>query len=597
MTMTTSVEAMSPTAAGTREAAPGRGDRRLVWALLALSVLPLVVSAGLLVFDVGASYRAAADWALIEMQIRDIGREPVLTGLYSRSEWSHPGPAQFFLLAPFYWLTGGASFGTWLGALVVNAGALLGMGLVARRRGGTPLLLITILAGSLLVRTLGADFVRDPWNCYMTVLPFGLAVFLAWSLTAGDSWGLPLAVGVTSFVAQAHVGYVVLAVPLLAFGALSLVIRVLRSGGVGQRRSLKRASIVAVAVGGLLWLPPLIDLVLNAPSNAGNLIRYFQTTEDEAHTLVDGWNVISAQLSTLPEWLTWHRTPTALTGEPPSLYGPPLPVLLAVVIAAGALLVKRRIDAGGELVATFAVVVGLGVIAIARTVGLAFDYRLRWTWILGMVAFVIVAWGGWSFVSNRWSRAGRVLGPLTVAVVAVVTGLNVVSALRAGVPYEADSVVLADVMPEVLEAIEGTDGEVLVTDSLAGSWHARGVVLELERRGFAARVPAERKELFGDSRVVGEATPQARIHVGVDSELGPLGGDPNLRLLSEWRSLSPADVAELEARTAEVDADLEAGRIDQVEHELEKAAIERSLNRTDTISFAVATYLDTSLAD
>ncbi len=595
--MTTSVEAMSPTAAGTREAAPGRGDRRLVWALLALSVLPLVVSAGLLVFDVGASYRAAADWALIEMQIRDIGREPVLTGLYSRSEWSHPGPAQFFLLAPFYWLTGGASFGTWLGALVVNAGALLGMGLVARRRGGTPLLLITILAGSLLVRTLGADFVRDPWNCYMTVLPFGLAVFLAWSLTAGDSWGLPLAVGVTSFVAQAHVGYVVLAVPLLAFGALSLVIRVLRSGGVGQRRSLKRASIVAVAVGGLLWLPPLIDLVLNAPSNAGNLIRYFQTTEDEAHTLVDGWNVISAQLSTLPEWLTWHRTPTALTGEPPSLYGPPLPVLLAVVIAAGALLVKRRIDAGGELVATFAVVVGLGVIAIARTVGLAFDYRLRWTWILGMVAFVIVAWGGWSFVSNRWSRAGRVLGPLTVAVVAVVTGLNVVSALRAGVPYEADSVVLADVMPEVLEAIEGTDGEVLVTDSLAGSWHARGVVLELERRGFAARVPAERKELFGDSRVVGEATPQARIHVGVDSELGPLGGDPNLRLLSEWRSLSPADVAELEARTAEVDADLEAGRIDQVEHELEKAAIERSLNRTDTISFAVATYLDTSLAD
>lgn len=585
---------MSPTASGTGEAAPGRGDRRLVWVLLALSVLPLVVSAGLLVFDVGASYRAAADWALIEMQIRDIGREPVLTGLYSRSDWSHPGPAQFFLLAPFYWLTGGASFGTWLGALVVNAGALLGMGLVARRRGGTPLLLITILAGSLLVRTLGADFVRDPWNPYMTVLPFGLAVFLAWSLTAGDSWALPLAVGVTSFVAQAHVGYVVLAVPLLAFGALSLFIRVRRSGGVGQRHSLKRASIVAVAVGALLWLPPLIDLVLNAPSNAGNLTRYFQTTEDEAHTLVDGWNVISAQLSTLPEWLTWHRTPTALTGEPPSLYEPPLPVLLAVVIAACALLVKRHIDAGGELVATFVVVVGLGVIAIARTVGLAFDYRLRWTWILGVVAFVIVAWGGWSSISDRWSRAGRVLGPLTIA---VVTGLNVVSALRAGVPYETDSVVLAEVMPEVLEAIEGTEGEVLVTDSLAGSWHARGVVLELERQGFAARVPAERKELFGDSRVVSEATPQARIHVGVDSELRPLGEDPNLRLLSEWRSLRPADVAELEARTAEVDADLQAGRIDQVEHDLEKAAIERSLNRTDAISFAVATYLDTSLAD
>lgn len=596
-TTTTSVKTTSPTETNGRAVATPDRPKHL-WLLLCLVVLPMVVSAGLLVFDLGESYRPVADYALIEMQVRDVGREPVLTGLYSRSDWSHPGPAQFFVLAPFYWLTGGASFGLYLGALVVNAGALVGMVLVARRRGGTPLMLITLLAGSLLVRTLGADFVRDPWNCFMTVLPFGLAVFLAWSLTAGEIWALPMAVGVTSYVAQAHVGYLVLAVPLLAFGMLWLGIRVFRSGDAEQRTRLKHASLVAVAVGAVLWLPPLVDLVRNAPSNAGNLTEYFRTTEDEAHTLVDGWNVLSVQFSTLPEWLTWHRTPTSFSGEPPSLYSPQVPWLLALVAAAGAVLVKRRPDTGRQLVATFAVVVGLGILAIARTVGLAFDYRLRWTWIPGMVAFVLVAWGAWSFISNRWDRAGQVLGPLTIAVVAVVTGLNVASAVRADVPYEVDGEVLAQLMPEVLEAVEGTDGEVLVTDSLAGSWYARGVVLELERQGFEARVPAERKELFGDSRVVSEATPQARVHVGVNEELELFGDDPDLRLLSEWRSVSDAELDELDARIAELDADLEAGRLDEAEHAVTTAEARRAvLSRSGAFAYAAAVYLDTSLAD
>lgn len=597
VTMTSpTVETTPPTASTSGRAATSRDRRRLLWPLLALLVLPMVVSAGMLVFDLGSRYRAVADYALIEMQVRDVGREPVLTGLYSRSDWSHPGPAQFFLLAPFYWLAGQESVGLYLGALAVNAGALVGMVLVARRRGGTALMLITLLACTLLVRTLGADFVRDPWNCFMTVLPFGLAVFLVWSLTAGDSWALPIAVAVTSYVAQAHVGYVVLAVPLLAFGVLWLGVRVMRGDDPEQRRRLMRASLVAVAVGVVLWLPPAIDLATNAPSNVGNLTTYFRTTEDEAHTVTEGWNVLSAQFSTLPEWLTWHRSPTSFTGEPPSLRQPPLPWLLAIVAVAAVALRKRQPEAGGQLVAIFTVVMGLGVLAIARTVGLAFDYRLRWTWIPGLVGFVVLAWGAWSFISSRWDRAGMVLGPLTVAVVVVVTGLNVANAVGADVPHRADSEVLTELMPDVLRAVEATEGEVLVTDSLAGSWYARGVVLELERHGLEARVPAERGELFGDSRVVSGATPQARVHVGVNEELELLADDPGLRLLSEWRSVSPAEVDELDARIAELDADLEAGRLDQTEHAVKAVEITRSvLNRSDTFAYAVAVYLDTSV--
>ena len=590
---TTSGPARSSAAPGAGPADPVR-RRSILWPLLALVAVPALVSAALLVFDIGSSYLPAADLALIEMQVRDVGREAVLTGLYSREDWSHPGPAQFYVLAPFYWLTGGASVGLYLGALAVNLASFVGMVIVARRRGGTPLLLMTLLAGSLLMRTLGADFLRDPWNCYLTVLPFGLVVFLVWSLTARDVWALPWAVGATSFVAQAHVGYVVLGLPLLALGVLWLGVGVLRDGDGEQRRRLIRAALVAGLVGAVLWLPLLIDVVRNAPSNLGNIVEYFQSNAEEAHTIGDGWNVLSAQFSALPEWLTWHRTPIWFSGEPPSLYEPPLPLLLAFVAVAGVALWKRRISDARLLVVTWAATVGLGIIAIARTIGPAFDYRLRWTWVLGMVAFVIITWGAWSLVSSRWDRAGRVLGPVAVALIVAVTGANVVSALDRTLPYESDHEVLSALVPGALRAVEGADGEVLVTDTLAGSWYTRGIVLQLERHGSDVRVPDDRGELFGDSRVVSEGTPQARLHVGVDGELEALANDPGLRLVSEWRSMTTLEVEEMEDRVAELDEDLAAGRIEPSEHAVAVYRI-RTAALDGGIVYAAAVYVDTTL--
>ena len=591
---TTTTAAQAPPKAGPATEAVAVDSRQALWPLVLIMVLPLLVSAVLLVDDLGGSYRAGGDIALIEMKLRDIGREPVLTGLYSRSDWSHPGPAQFHLLAPFYWLTGSVSIGLYVGALVVNAGALVGMALVARRCGGTPLLLITLLAGSLLVRTLGADFVRDPWNPFMTVLPFGLVVFLVWSLTAGDAWALPWAVAISSYVAQAHVGYLVLAVPLLGFGALSLLVGVLRSGDEDRRRRLRRAMLVAAAFGAVLWLPPLIDVIGRSQSNAANVIGYFRNTEEEARTFAEGWNVLSAQFTTLPEWLTWHREPLVFSGEPPSLYGSPFPWLLSLVGLAGVLLWRRREVAGVRLVATFAVAMGLGVLAVARTVGPVFDYRLRWTWIVGMVGFVVIAWGAWSSLSSRWTRAGRVLGPLGAAAVVAVSGINLAGAVRAGVPYEGDSEVLAALVPDALRAVEGTEGEVLVTDSLAGSWYSRGLVLELERHGHDARVPPDRRELFGDHRVVSKQPPAVRVHVGVGPELEGLSEDPRLRLLVEWRSISRADEAEAEERIAALDAELEAGQLASQRHMASVHAITQDLySRTEATHYAAALYLDT----
>ena len=291
--------------------------RTFAWTAVALTLLPLFIAAIVLIVVVRNSYAPSSDHALIEMHVRDVGHHPVLVGLYSRDDWSHPGPMLFYLIAPFYWLTRSSSIGLNLGALAINAASIAGMGFVALRRGGTTMLLCTLLGCSLLMRTTGADFLRDPWNTYVTVLPFALLVFLVWSMVCGDLWAVPVGMFVASFLAQTHVGFVVLALPLFAFGVVWLTVAVLRSSD-GSRGRFVRVGAGSVVLGVVLWSPVIVDSVVHRPSNATRIIRWFRNPKDGLHTLGDGWRVVSGQFAALPEWLTSWRAPQLFTGESPS---------------------------------------------------------------------------------------------------------------------------------------------------------------------------------------------------------------------------------------------------------------------------------------
>jgi hypothetical protein len=282
------------------ESDQGTLDSRTVWRVaLVLALLPLVISAVTMAITVGNSLHPYGDHAVMEMRVRDVGLHPVLIGLYSRDGWSHPGPILFYLLAVPYRLSGDSSIGLQLGALLINGSAMVGMALVARRRGGTPLLLCTLLGCGLLVRTLGPDLVRDPWVSYITVIPFGLMVMLSWSMTCGDTWALPVGAGVASFLAQTHVGYVALAFPLLAWGALSLMWLAAKRRSKGGAEAgpaagaVARAGIIAAVVVAVMWLPALIDQVFHSRGNLYNIVHWFQN--GKTHTLAQGYRVVGAQ--------------------------------------------------------------------------------------------------------------------------------------------------------------------------------------------------------------------------------------------------------------------------------------------------------------
>jgi hypothetical protein len=550
--------------------AGSRDDRTVRRIALALTVAPFVVGAVALLAAVGGDYHPWSDHALTELQTRSVGRDEVLLGLYSRDEWNHPGPALFYVLAPFYWLTGGMSVGISIGALAINGAAVAGMGVMARRRGGTPLMLITLLACGLLMRTLSAEFLQDPWNCFVTTLPFGLLILLSWSMWQGDRWALPVAAAVTTFLAQTHVGFVVLATPLLAWGAIGLLSGVAvagdRSARLAAARRLSNPALVGVAVLVVGWLPTLADTLGREPSNLGEVIEWFRHPADPTRTVAEGWKVMTGPLGGLPEWMTTKRA-FGFAGQSSYVDAPQVPWMLAVLVAAGVALWRRRVSGTASLMATLGLTFTLGVTAVARTVGVAFDYRLRWTFMPAMVAFVAIAWAGWTLVAARWPRAGaRALTAVALVGVAVLSGVNVITAATAGTPQNDDSESLQVLTDQVIAALPDDPGTILVNDAgHSGSWHARGLLLQLERRGFDVGVEESLSNEYGRHRVVDPAEVDTVLVVTRDQFVDVVGERPGARLIAEWYARPESEIADLEADLAANAADAEAGRIDDGE--------------------------------
>lgn len=540
----------------------------MAWLAVGLVVLPLVVSAAVLLLRVGAGFHALSDNAQNELLTRDVGRHLVLLGPYSRDGWNHLGPAMYYLLALPYRLTGSNSVGMYVGALSINAIAVAGMVLIARRRGGLPALLLTALGLTLVMQNLGGDFLRDPWNPYVTVLPFGLLVFLVWELSAGTAWALPAAAAVGTFLVQTHVGYVPLAVPLLVGGAVWLVVARRSPDGAVTWRPVVRAGIVSAAVLVVMWTPPLIGVLQDAPGNLRTAARYFLSGQAH-HSLLDGYRVVAEQLSARPEWLTGGRTPNLFTAEPDFLNTTPVAWLILPFVLAVWVLWRRRVADALRLAAIVVVTSALGVLAVSRTIGPVFTYRLRWTWLLGMFAIVLVGWALWVLAARMaWPRRkGLLLIPVVVAIVGL-TVANTATAARSSTPATPQSHVLAQLVPKVVKALPHRPGVVVVLGtSFSGGAYKAGTILWLERNGIAARTfdTTDATQGFGASRVYHHGPIRAVVTFASDSALDALARDPRQRLVAYVGDVPPGRRAKLADEQDALDREAKAGRISKAE--------------------------------
>jgi hypothetical protein len=458
-----------------------------------VTVLPLVVSA-VSVVKLFGDYRPFGDIAQIELNVRKLGDEAVLVGPYSRDGWSHLGPTIYYLAILPYRLLGSSSLALFLVALIVNGGAVAGIALIARRRGGYALMVASLIGCALLIRALGAEFVRDLWNPYVTVLPFAFLVFLTWAMTCGSTAALPMAAFVSTFLVQTHVGYIPLALPLLAWGAGYLVVLSRKAppadgngtSAVSPRR-LGAALWTTLAVLVALWAAPVVDQATNNPGNLLSVYRYLRSPPEALHTVGDGLRVVADQFWLIPPWLTGERRLDVF--EPAALDDLRLPVLLPLVAVGLIALWRSGRVAARRLILTLGIAFVAGVVSVARTSGTVYLYRLYWSWVLALFACALALWG-FALLLGPDARA-TLLRRLQLPSVLALVGLavvNSVSAVGADVPDRKHSDRVELLMPPLVADLGGDRREVLIRDHGWGSWWtANGLILGLDELGVDAR--------------------------------------------------------------------------------------------------------------
>jgi hypothetical protein len=272
---------------------PTPSPRALAALLTLVAVLPLLVA----VPRIAAGLRdacPASDFALMELATDQAAHGAQLVGPYSRFGWRHPGPALFYLLAPFHAISGGSSASLPVGALVINAAALLAMVLALGRWGEdarAPLLALPL--GLAYGAYLGPGFLYNIWNPAVTVLPLGALMLLAAAVACGRTGPLPLLALLGSFLVQTHVGY------------LPVVITVVVTALVLRRWSARpadsappgRAWLLAAGVLLVSWAPPLIEQATRTPGNLTLIARFFLGGGASGHGVGEALAIVARELA------------------------------------------------------------------------------------------------------------------------------------------------------------------------------------------------------------------------------------------------------------------------------------------------------------
>ncbi|HEU5152010.1 MAG TPA: hypothetical protein VFU19_16045 [Iamia sp.] len=451
-----------------------------------VAVLPAVVA---VVQMLRRDWAPIADDGIILLRAHDVlsGDTPALgqlsiasfaTGADTRSM----GPAAYWPFA----LT--ARFGPmWLTPVLAGVLSALGLALIvhlAGRRGGLPLMASTTVGLVLVLRAVGTVNLAEVWNPSVALVPMVLLLFLGWSLGSGERGWLPLTVLVASFVAQAHITYVVAALGMLVvsvaagYGPLALALWRRRRGGedddapvLDTRVEVRRLGL-AVAVAGVLWALPLAQQLRGDP---GNITLLSRSTSDgaagwwfSARVIARSVGVIPVFLRDMPDsWGFYEHLP----GEGWSLA---TATTLLVVLALGAVVVvagRRRSDLA---VAAALVLVALaGALVTLRST--PSDHRIFSVLYTGwwVVAYGMLAWLVLLAVGLRiGARAGAARTvPAWVRPAGAGLAVAVAAAVALSTPVHDREAMLYPLGDEVADAVvaEGVDGQAVMIEGGGGA--------------------------------------------------------------------------------------------------------------------------------
>jgi hypothetical protein len=527
------------------------------------------------------------DQALLELGARRAIHLDQLLGPYSRNGFHHPGPSVFYLLAPFVRLFEPTGPGLYLGAVILNAAALVATVAVIWRRVGPLAALWAAAAIDVFCLCLGVGTLREPWNPYLVVAPMVLFVVLWAAGWTGSRTAAVWTFVVGSYLVQTEIATAAVVLVLCVSLVLRLARRRWSRGRPGPERRWGPAGVTGIVLLIGLWIPVVVELFRDRPNNLRLLWDFF-TAGHAGPPLGDALRVSTDALSVLP--LGNHDYVLALHRNPVAVAGFALLLVAALVVAVG---VGRRRRQPMSLALAASAVVGalVGMASLTHTDGPIYLYFALWLAYVPLAALLALgvamfgsapdetpseqlapyragpkrapwAQGVWAQgVSARtmgaravWARAGwapRAVVPLGLSAALVASAFSVGSDVNLGAintttgsgPWPAgnagtaqgkqrtitDTMALTQAAESVLRPQDRWVGFNIGSDAL---WpYVAGLVLELDERGVQSTVgPAPWALYFGRERAPGRPVSVAfSVYPASDSSI-PAGSTILMRL-------------------------------------------------------------------
>ena len=426
------------------------------------------------------------------------------------------------------------------------------------------------------MRGYGLGTLTEPWNPYMPMLWWVVFLLAVWSVVLGDVRMLPVAVFAASFCAQTHVPYLAMTAGL---GGLAVA----AAGAWWLRRPDRRSSIlswtgVALAVGVVLWAPPVLDQLTEDRGNLSKLAEHFSDPPEEpvgvakgvelALLHLDVANLASGQGGATGSLVT-------ATAEPEGSIVPGVVVLAVWVVAvAAALRMRKRPEAAPVLGLHLVVAAGLaiGVVSMSRIFGDLWYYLMLWAWGVTALLVVAVVWTAVLHVRPRPHITRIGYGALGATVV-LSTVLFAVDAVDAEAPAPRLSSTLGAVTGPTAEALEagvgpasGREGRYVITweDALHIGSQAYGLVSELERRGFTVGMTRGLVVPNTEYRTIDPEDATAEVHFATGPYIETWRALPDAVEVAYVEPRSPAEIRRFEDLRDEAVARLEADGLDDV---------------------------------
>ena len=409
----------------------GRRDLLRGALLIGVIAVPLVVAVAALARP---RWYPVLDLAMTELRLRDVGTGhtpliglPGRIGTFASEQGSHPGPLSFWLLAPTYRLFGSSAWAMFPATVVLHLGAVVVAAVLARRRGGPPLVLAVLAVTAVLVAGFGPDVLTQPWNPYMPLLWWFVVMLATWSVLCGDLPALVVVVFAGSLAAQTHVPYagLVAGMGLLALAGAAHTLwtsrhrEVCASGSIGdaqmhKARELRRGLwwvAGAVVLGVALWTAPVVDHLTVEPSNLSLLVDHFSEPTEATAGPAKAVELVLLHLDPT-RFLGGRDATTGSSGSPPTeiVEGSVIPGVVVGLLWLAAVVAAVRLR-HRELVRLHVVVaagLALATLSISRIFGQLWPYLMVWAWCITGLLVLATGWTAWEVVRTRRAADGWV---------------------------------------------------------------------------------------------------------------------------------------------------------------------------------------------